>query len=457
MPNLTISENLVKEVPLAPHPAHALVVYKVVKGGRTFQAELNPEEQFQEEQMGWWKRLRSDPPSYSAYAVNTNERLGLEFSKRVTLPNQADWFDLVFKLKYRVASCRRVVERLPEDPLSKLQSEIIDLVTEVVSNEEWGAIVNRFNRVADNALEQAREEINTQAAHWGFAVTSLKLERQLPEAVVENEIAQREQERETARRRAEAEAEKRRADIEHQKKIHQAALEHRGALHTEGLGAEFDEARHGHNLRKEERGHELRQLELKHQEEIRRLENENRMGRMLLENLLNDNELLKQIKAGGADATVEAFRNIAGETNSPRQLEEVFNVIRRLKQLSGGDVGGGGGAASEVQAFAGINLPAGLLSAQNGEAGSLPKVAQLLSSSFQAVGAVSYTAQEKTRLLSAMTHLAAEAMLGEEADEEGLEAFKERLRGVVAGLSFMPDELQEFIRDNYRGLKERLK
>ncbi len=454
MSNLTISENLVREVPLAPLPAHALVVYKVVNGGRTFQGELSPEQQFQEEKTSWWKRFRSDPPSYLAYAVNLNEHLRLQFSRRVLLQNQVDGFDLIFKLKYHVSSPRRVVERLSEDPLSKLQNEIIDLITDVVSNEEWDAIRDRFNLVADNALAHTLHEISNQATYWGFAVDSVKLERQLPEGIVEPIFTKREKDLEIEKRRIEAEAEKRQADIDHQKTLHQVTLEHKGTLYKEGLEAERQESQHGHTLREGDREFERKQQELKHQESLRRQEEENRMARMVLENLLNDNELLRQIKAGGADAAVEAFKNIAGETNSPRQLEEVFNVLRRLKQVSGGD---GGTPSSDVQSLGGLNVPVALLSAQNGEAGNLPKVAQLLSSSFHAVSAVSYTAAEKKRLLSAMAHLAAEAMLGEEADDDKLKAYREHLQDVVARLSFVPRDLEDFIHDNYRGLKERLK
>jgi hypothetical protein len=455
MSNLTISENLVREVPLAPLPAHALVVYKMINGGRTYQAELSPEQQFQEEKTSWWKRFRSDPPSYLAYAVNLNEQLRLQFSRRVLLQNQVDVFDLIFKLKYHVSSPRRVVERLSEDPLLKLQNEIIDLVTVIVSNEEWDAIRDRFNIVADKALAHTQDEIFDQAVHWGFAVDSLRLERQLPEGVIDPIFTKREKDLEIEKRRFEAEAEKKRASIEYQKTLHQATLEHESTLHKGGLEARQQEAHHGHTLQQEEREYELKKLELKHQDSLRRQEEESRMARMVLENLLTDNELMRQIKAGGADAAVEAFKNIAGETNSPRQLEEVFNVLRRLKQLSGGD--GGGAPASDAQSLGGLNISVGLLSAPNGEGGCLPKVAQLLSSSFQAVGAVSYTAEEKTRLLSAMAHLAAEAMLGEEADDDKLKAYRERLLDVVSRLNFVPRELEDFIQENYRGLKERLK
>ncbi len=110
-----------------------------------------------------------------------------------------------------------------------------------------------------------------------------------------------------------------------------------------------------------------------------------------------------------------------------------------------------------MQSLGAINTPAGLLAAQNGEVGVLPKVAELLSNTFQMVAQLSYTAEEKTRLLSALIHLAAEAMLGEEADEEKIKACREKLQDVVAKLSFLPRELEDFIHDNYRGLKERLK
>jgi hypothetical protein len=453
MSNLTISENLVREVPLAPIPGHALVVYKRINGGRTFQAELSPEEQFKEEKTSWWKRYLSDPPSYTAYAVNLNEQLKLKFSRRILLQNQIDGFDLIFRLKYRISSPRKVVERISEDPLSNLQNEIIDIVADVFSNAEWDAIRDRFNPIADDALAITRDEIDALAAHWGFTIETLKLERQLPEPELQIGLIKKEKTGEVERHRIEAEAEKKRREIEHQKALHQAGLDHEGTLYNVGLEQKRQEVQHGHTLRQEKLDYERKQKELEYQNSLHGQELENRLAKMLQENLLSDNDLMRKIRTGGADAAVEALKNIAGETTSPRQLEEALNVLQRLalKQPSGG------ARMADMQVLGAMKAPAALLSAQNGELGVLPKVAELLMITFQVVEGVSYTAAEKTRLLSALMHLAAEAMLGEEADEEKLKVHQKNLEDVVTKFSFLPEDLEHFLRDNYRGLRERLK
>lgn len=454
MSNLTISENLVREVPLAPIAGHALVVYKRVNGIRTFLAELNPEQQFREERTSWWKRFILDPPSYTAYAVNLNDHLGLRFSRRVLLQNQVDDFDLIFRLRYHVSAPRKVVDRLSEDPLLNLQKEIIEVVTDVVSNEEWEAIRDRFNLVADNALTHTCDEISDLAGRWGFAIDVLKLERQLPEGVLQPGLTRKEKELEIERHRLEVEAEKKRLNIANQKTIYQATLEHESTVHKDGLEAKRQEVQHGYTLLHDEREYERKQRELNYQDSLLRQDEKNRIERLVLETVLNDNELMQRIKAGGAEAAVEVFKNIAGETSSPRQLEEVLSVLKRMKQLFGNE---GIASTPDMQALGGLNVPVALLSAQNGEAGSLPKVVQLLSNTFKVVGEINYTATEKTRLFSALTHLTAEAMLGEEADDEKLKAYQEHLKNEVARLSFVPRALEDFIQDNYRGLKERLK
>ncbi len=452
--NQTIIENLVREVSLAPMPGHALVVYKLVDGGRVFMAELSPEQQFKEEKTRWWNRFLSNPPSYTAYAVNLNEQLKRKFSHRVLLRNQLYGFDLIFRLRYRIASPRRVVERLSEDPLKQLQNEIVDQINEIVSNEEWDSIKNRFNLLAEDALAHTKKEIDKQAEYWGFAVESIKLEHQLLETDIQTDIDERDKAREIERRKIEADAERRRREIEQQNAIHQADLEHQTALHQAGLGEQRDEVEHQHAVQQAQLEFQRKELELKHQDSLQAQDLANQIARMLHQNMVRDNNLMTQIRTGGADAAVEALKNIAGETNSPRQLEEALNVLQRLafKQPSASNA-----PLGDLQSIGASPSAAGLLSAQNEESDKLTKVADLLYRTFQVVREVNYSTAEQARLLSALLHLAAEAMLGAETDDGKIKEYQEKLKEVVEKFSFLPPELERFMRENYRSLKERLK
>lgn len=424
MPNLTITEEVAREVPLAPIPGHALVVYKQVDEGRTFFHELSPEQQFKEEKTAWWKRFISDPPSYVAFAINLNEDLNLKFSRRVPLRDHVSSFDLIFKLKYRVSNPRRVADRLTADPLNNVQNGIVDIVTEVVSNREWDSIRNSFNVVAEDTIALTKSGCDKLAAHWGFEIRTLKLESQLLEGDLKPAKTQKEKLLEIETLRAEAEAAKERESIEHT-----------GALHKGDLEAK----------RKEK--------ELEHASRLRRQQLRDQIDRIDEEDLVGDHDLMRKIKQGGADALIQSLTGIAETMDNPRQL---LDAIDMLKGISMRPSLGSGGNAPELKALGAA--PANI-NALNSEAGPLYRVGDLLYRTFQVVGNAPHCgADEKTRLVSALLHLTAESMLAESSSDERLKQYHANLTEVVGHLPyFTSSDLEVFIRQNYSSLTEKLR
>ena len=424
MPNLTITEEVAREVPLAPIPGHALVVYKQVDEGRSFFHELSPEQQFKEEKTAWWKRFISNPPSYVAFAINLNEDLNLKFSRRVLLQDHVSSFDLLFKLKYSVTNPRRVADRLTADPLNNLQNGIVDIVTEVVSNREWDSIRNSFNVVAEDTIALTKSGCDKLAAHWGFEIRTLRLERQLLEGDIKPAKTQREKVLEIETLRAEAEAAKERDSIEHAEALHKGDLQAK---------------------RKEK--------ELENEGRLRRQQLRGEIERIDEEDLVGDHDLMRKIKKGGADALIQSLTVIADAMDNPRQL---LDAIDMLKGISMRPSLGSGANAPELKA---LRAAPADMNAPNSEGSPLFKVGDLLYRTFQAVGnAPRYSPEEKTRLASALLHLTAEAMLGDSASEESVKQYHEKLVEVVGHLAyFTSSDLELFIKQNYSSLKEKLK
>lgn len=412
MPNLTQTEKVAREVSLDPIPGHALVIYQRLGEGKVYFTELSPEQQFKEEKTTWWKRFTSNPPSYIAYAVNLNKHLAWKFTRRVQLQNQINAFDLSVTFEYHVSLPRRVAERYEDDPLGLLENEIFRLVNEVVATKEWGAIRNRFAVAARETIDCTKEAIDERAENLGFRVERLLLESQLLEKDVHIEILREEA-------WAQQEAEK----IQHQSKEHQAQLEHKRKIEDQ-----------------------------RRQDAERTQEVDLAINRSDKENWLRDDERMNKLKDGGVEAGIKAMYGVGDEIKTPRQFKEVIDMVqgvsaRRREPSPGGfaDRALGGAAAR------------GYLPERTGENGGLPKVVDLLYRTHCVIEALDCPASEKNRLLSALFHLAAEAMMGDEADEAKIKDYNERVKDAVVGLSHCPQDLERFLIDNFRSLKDRLK
>lgn len=417
MSNLTQTKKVAREVSLDPIPGHTLVVYKRSGDrGKSFFIELNPEQQFTEERKGWWRRFTSDPPSYIAYAVNRNESLKLIIS-RLLLTSQGRAFDLIITVEYHVEAPRRVADRYDDDPLALLEEDIFDSLKDVLANSEWDDIKYRFAAVAEEALIGSRGKIDRRAANLGFAIESVKMERQLQQKDL------RELEAEELREHMRVEQEKQR--IEHEAAIQRANLEH---------------------------VREVKKLEQQGYLQEKTLEQQ--ASRIEIKRKLDNYERTKRLHDGIVDHSITGIGRAAEEINSFRQIEDGYRTFKRMAQETGaGDGGGGAGSGSQ----GGEGLRYGFLMEGAGDSGSLPKVIDLLTRTLRAVEEVGLTPADKNHLLSALLHIAAESMLGTDCDDAQIERYESRLQDVATELSHYPPELERFIRDNYRSLKERLK
>lgn len=412
MSNLTQTEKVARIVSLDPIPGHALVIYKSVGNGKVFFTELSPEQQFKEERTSWWKRFTSDPPSYIAYAVNLNEHLKTSFSERVGLHTQTKYFDLLLTVEYHVSLPRRVAERYEDDPLTLLQNEIFNLVKNVLSAMEFDAIKHRFALVAEETLDCTRAEIDGRAQKLGFKIEAIRLERQLlewdtkVEALVEETKVGQEM-----------------REIKHQDTLHQTSLEY-----------------------------EQEEKKLQHEGRLHTQKLEQKRALMGVENVLRQNERRNKAMDGLTDAGIDAVKIVASEMKSPKQIEDGFNVLQRIAMRQDSE----GGVATDTKAVGAAPI-SGYLGAQSSGTDALGKVIDLLYRTYQEVGGVDYSLAERNRLLSVLFHLAAESMLCDEANNAKIQEYQEQLKDVVEGLSHWPPELERFVRDNYRSLKDRLK
>jgi hypothetical protein len=413
MPNLTQTEKVAREVPLDPIPGHSLVIYQRLGEGKVYFTELSPEQQFKEEKTTWWKRFTSNPPSYIAYAVNLNKHLAWKFTRRVQLlQNQTKSFDLIVTFEYHVSLPRRVAERYEDDPLGLLENEIFRLVNEVIATKDWDAIRNRFAVAARETIDCTKDAIDERAENLGFQVERLILENQLLEKDVHIEIL-----------REEAWVQQEANKIQHQSKEHEAQLEHNRKIEAQ----------------KRQNTERTQELDLT-------------INRSDRENWVRDDERMNKLKDGGVEAGIKAMYGVGDEIKTPRQFKEVIDMVqgvsaRRREQTPGGFADRAlGGAAQQ-----------GYLPERTGENSGLPKVIDLLYRTHCVVEALDCPASEKNRLLSALFHLTAEALMGDEADEAKIKDYNERIKDAFVGLSHSPQDLERFLLDNFRSLKDRLK
>jgi hypothetical protein len=441
MSNLTQSKKVAREVSLDPIPGHTLVVYKRSGGsGKSFFIELNPEQQFTEEKKNWWQRFTSDPPSYIAYAVNRNEALKLVIS-RLLLTSHGRACDLIISVEYHVSAPRRVADRYDDDPLTLLEEAIFDSLKDGLANSDWDDIKRRFATVAEDALINGRAKIDRRADNLGFAIESIKLERQLHQKDL------KELEAEDLREQMQVEQEKQR--IEHEAAMHRNNLEH-----VREVNKVEQEGYLQHKKVEQEGALQFKKLEQEGALQDKTLEQQ--ASRLAIQNTLDAYEQRKRLNDGVVDSSVKALDITAGNIDSIAQLEAGHRAFGRMARGIGGVDGSGGGSGASGVAGIGEAPRYGALTEGTGASGSLPKVVDLLTRTLHAIEDAGLASTDKNRLLSVLLHLTAESLLGREADAARLEGYETSLQDVTAELGYYPPELERFIRDNYRALKERL-
>lgn len=183
MTNLTF-ERVVKLAPdLNPVVGHDLVIFEKIGAGKKPPFIVRADEQYQEPK--GLKAWLSKQPDFVAYAVNMDESLALDFTRRIQPDgnSEARPFDLEFKLRYRVTSSETVVRRLlattDRDPLARLQDGICEAVSDLLANTRWDMIFQRFDEVRREVAPEALRIIEGLSTHLGLSVTRLNLSRRL--------------------------------------------------------------------------------------------------------------------------------------------------------------------------------------------------------------------------------------------------------------------------------------
>lgn len=189
MTNLTF-ERVVKLAPdLNPVVGHDLVIFEKIGAGKKLVTIVKADELYQENK---WRRLiarLSGGPSFVAYAVNMDENLVLEFTRRIQPDGNSKTrpFDLEFKVRYQVSSSETLVRRLlattDKDPLTRLQNGICEAVSDLLANTSWRMILERFDEVRGDVVQEALGIVEDLSAHLGLSVKHLNLSRRVLEDV----------------------------------------------------------------------------------------------------------------------------------------------------------------------------------------------------------------------------------------------------------------------------------
>jgi len=204
MPNLTTEKSFVKPV-LGVHPiaGHDLVVFRKVNGGQRFHSQLGPTDT-----LGLFPKLFYGS-TLVAYAVTRDQ--SLRHTVRIEELKSADHFGpfaLEVMLALSIAGAQLLVERLEDDPLSRLASEVQTVLGRAASRMEWSRIQappGDFEHqllTSETELDETGKPISSQAFLQAFAkdlglrLKRIQVARQFSADVGEaTRVAWREQER----------------------------------------------------------------------------------------------------------------------------------------------------------------------------------------------------------------------------------------------------------------------
>jgi len=409
MPNLTFEKKLVKDAPdVNPVIGHSLVVFERRGEGRKFVAVVDAEKEFQEKRPGWLTRWLSDQPDYDAYAVNMDQSLDLEFTRRVGLKSQVKAIDVTFKVKYCVANAKDIVTRLltdtDQDPLTRLQKAIGDGISSAISDANWDMIRGKgFDTVAGGAIGSAREEINTFAEYLGLAVKSLSLSRRLLEKDIEIELLEEEAKRERERR-----------DLDHQGAIHKVIL-----------------------------SNEVKKTVKVGERELKTMDLETDIALLAQQDEVHSARIRMQVRQKGADAIGKALDGVASGIDSATALGDAIKQVQSIMSIPAGPQALPGKPVLELTAH------------RSDGAGRL---VDLLNKALNIISEIDCEKDERKALLSSLLHLIAELVAGDAGDEQEVELYGDRFKDAVAALALPLEQYNSLVVFlNYGAVKELLK
>lgn len=198
--NLTIEQSIVWHISTPEaRPGHSLVVYEDSPKGRRFFRVVPPGQYFRRPIWGFAKR-------YSAFLTTADPHLKLISTRDCKTRDQLHAFTLTISISYKIKVPELLIDRLDQDPLSRIQQFAEDLVTWELASLEWFAIKTgaaEFYDIASRHSADGREpracfsRLYHFAMDYGVEVLHLGIDRSLPdgETVVERRFKEVENER----------------------------------------------------------------------------------------------------------------------------------------------------------------------------------------------------------------------------------------------------------------------
>lgn len=386
-----------------PDPAHSLVIFKRVAQGKVLYGTLHPGQVFKRP---WFTAA----DSYEAYAVSADENLRHEFSRKYQSRVQTWTFTLQFKLDFRVGNVERLGLSLSgRDPLERLEDEVASLLSATARQFSWEVMKQEGEdfgfRLREAEMPDGQGESRTNfrrlqdfAATLGLDLRHLDVLRFLTEPDVAPGVIARSNERrkETARSDKEVAAEQ------------------------------------------EQLNHELQALRDQH-----RIERETAIARssQALQAMERLRSVLDAIAQGGSQAIVRSADDLRSFSGIHQALIEIQGIQASLAGLSGGvapalAAGASGGPVTGTTAGGVVQLAARRDS----------PLEATVAEAFRQLRSLDENPQDQRRILASVLHLAAEAGLGAEADEEFLTGLRNDLEGRLQPVqSAMPQESLDFL------------
>lgn len=390
---------------VGPDPAHTLVIFKKVGAGRTLHKVLRPGEVLK---LGWLESA----DSYVAYAISNDESLRHSFSRKYQSVNQVKTFTLHFILDFAVSEAQDLALKLEgRDPLKSLEEEVASVLSATARHLPWEEVRQECPDFGFRLLEAERAKgsgerrenfayIQSFARSLGLDLRHVEITRSLTELDIEVGLKDQEVERQLGVEAAQTRLGVGRAQLKHHELIVQTGLEW-----------------------------EREQLAIQRRQT---LEGINRL-RVVFDNLTKEG-------LRGFSQAVDGVRSFAA-------INDAFLEIRTLQSslmaLSSGTSSMPALGAAGNPVLPGVQ--SGTLSAEARRPSD--PLERFVTEAFQHLRVLDGNPADKRRILATLLHLAAEAALGREGDEEYLDSCRENLKKNLYPLeSALEEEQAAFLR-----------
>jgi hypothetical protein len=374
---------------VGPDPAHPLVVFKKIGGGKVFERILKPGEVLKRP---WF----SSDETYEAYAVSTDNHLRHSFSRKYQTVGQIRTFTLHFELHFRVQDARQLALRLEDgDPLQRLEDEVASVLSATARHFSWELLkiegpdfglrlLEAESSDGDGERKGNLDRLRDFANDLGLELRNVQLTRSLPDdEIIPDKFGKNE--------------------------IEQLAI---------------DRIRHAADLERVQMKQEKDLLMLQGSNALRGLER----VRMVLD------EISKEGVRGFSQA-VNGIRSFAAINDA---LVEIQGIQTSLFALSSGQ--------NLSRALGSAGEPSGREALPPAASSSADPMERLVTRAFHHLRTLDGNSADRRQILTLVLHLVAEAGMEPKGDEEFLEGCLEQLAETLYPLkSALEPDLREFL------------